>query len=133
MGIAPTIADARFAEPLDESLARDLMESHELVVTIEAGAVARCNNSHCATAYSTIAGYVYAAWHCQIVLSTRHSCRSIYRYRSLARGCLDHRLVCGVPGITPYDIHVDHAMRDKKHLATNHTVSRIEDLEVRYI
>lgn len=38
-GIWPTIADARFAKPLDKDLIRRLLENHELVVTIEEGAV----------------------------------------------------------------------------------------------
>jgi 1-deoxy-D-xylulose-5-phosphate synthase len=38
-GIWPTISDARFAKPLDELLICELMENHELVITIEEGAV----------------------------------------------------------------------------------------------
>jgi len=34
-----TVADARFAKPLDEALIRELMKNHELVVTVEEGAV----------------------------------------------------------------------------------------------
>jgi 1-deoxy-D-xylulose-5-phosphate synthase len=38
MGLEATVADARFAKPLDEALIRDLMTRHELVVTVEEGA-----------------------------------------------------------------------------------------------
>lgn len=38
-GIATTVADARFAKPLDEVLVRQLLGHHELVVTIEEGAI----------------------------------------------------------------------------------------------
>ena len=38
-GIKPTIADARFAKPLDEELIRKLAETHEAIITIEEGAV----------------------------------------------------------------------------------------------
>ena len=38
-GITPTIADARFAKPLDEGLIRKLAETHEAIITIEEGAV----------------------------------------------------------------------------------------------
>ncbi|MEO0913008.1 MAG: 1-deoxy-D-xylulose-5-phosphate synthase, partial [Pseudomonadota bacterium] len=38
-GITPTIADARFAKPLDEALIRDLVANHEALITIEEGAV----------------------------------------------------------------------------------------------
>lgn len=38
-GIGTTVADARFAKPLDEALVRELFEQHELIVTIEEGAV----------------------------------------------------------------------------------------------
>ncbi|KAB7614667.1 1-deoxy-D-xylulose-5-phosphate synthase [Amylibacter sp. SFDW26] len=38
-GITPTIADARFAKPLDEDLIRKLAETHEAIITIEEGAV----------------------------------------------------------------------------------------------
>jgi 1-deoxy-D-xylulose-5-phosphate synthase len=34
-----TVADARFAKPLDEELIRQLMKNHELVVTVEEGSV----------------------------------------------------------------------------------------------
>lgn len=37
-GISATIADARFAKPLDEALIEDLVASHKLLVTIEEGA-----------------------------------------------------------------------------------------------
>lgn len=38
-GINPTIADARFAKPLDHDLIRDLAGRHEALITIEEGAV----------------------------------------------------------------------------------------------
>ncbi len=38
-GITPTVADARFAKPLDEELIRKLAETHEAIITIEEGAV----------------------------------------------------------------------------------------------
>jgi 1-deoxy-D-xylulose-5-phosphate synthase len=37
-GITPTVADARFAKPLDEDLIRDLVANHEALITIEEGA-----------------------------------------------------------------------------------------------
>ncbi|MDB5723893.1 MAG: 1-deoxy-D-xylulose-5-phosphate synthase [Novosphingobium sp.] len=38
-GLATTVADMRFAKPLDEALIRQLMATHEVVITIEEGAV----------------------------------------------------------------------------------------------
>ena len=38
-GITPTIADARFAKPLDEALILHLVKTHEALITIEEGAV----------------------------------------------------------------------------------------------
>ena len=38
-GVSATVADARFAKPLDEALVRDLVREHELLVTIEEGAI----------------------------------------------------------------------------------------------
>lgn len=38
-GITPTIADARFAKPLDHDLIRDLAENHEALISIEEGAI----------------------------------------------------------------------------------------------
>ena len=38
-GLATTVADLRFAKPLDEELIRRLMTSHEVVITIEEGAI----------------------------------------------------------------------------------------------
>ena len=38
-GISPTIADARFAKPLDRDLILDLVRNHEALITIEEGAV----------------------------------------------------------------------------------------------
>ncbi len=37
-GISTTVADARFAKPLDEALVSDLLKKHALVITIEEGA-----------------------------------------------------------------------------------------------
>lgn len=38
-GIGPTIADARFAKPLDTDLIRQLVANHEVLITIEEGAI----------------------------------------------------------------------------------------------
>jgi len=38
LGISVTVADARFAKPLDTDLIEDLFETHELLVTVEEGA-----------------------------------------------------------------------------------------------
>ena len=38
-GITPTVADARFAKPLDSSLILDLAANHEALITIEEGAI----------------------------------------------------------------------------------------------
>ncbi|MBW8783612.1 MAG: 1-deoxy-D-xylulose-5-phosphate synthase [Novosphingobium sp.] len=38
-GLSTTVADLRFAKPLDEELIRRLMTSHEVIVTIEEGAI----------------------------------------------------------------------------------------------
>jgi 1-deoxy-D-xylulose-5-phosphate synthase len=38
-GISTTVADARFAKPLDNSLILDLAQNHELLITIEEGAI----------------------------------------------------------------------------------------------
>ena len=37
-GLSPTVADARFAKPLDEELILDLVNQHEVLITIEEGA-----------------------------------------------------------------------------------------------
>ena len=39
LGVSTTVADARFAKPLDEDLVRDLAREHEVLLTIEEGAV----------------------------------------------------------------------------------------------
>ncbi len=39
MGLSATVADARFCKPLDEDLVRDLLASHDVVVTVEEGAI----------------------------------------------------------------------------------------------
>jgi 1-deoxy-D-xylulose-5-phosphate synthase len=39
LGLGATVADLRFAKPLDEKLIRDLVASHEVVVTIEEGSI----------------------------------------------------------------------------------------------
>ncbi|MGR3405024.1 transketolase C-terminal domain-containing protein, partial [Roseovarius indicus] len=38
-GIEPTIADARFAKPLDEEMILDLAAKHEALITVEEGSV----------------------------------------------------------------------------------------------
>jgi len=38
-GLSTTVADARFAKPLDEAMIRDLALNHEVLVTIEEGAI----------------------------------------------------------------------------------------------
>ncbi|GAB4572586.1 MAG: 1-deoxy-D-xylulose-5-phosphate synthase [Rhodothalassiaceae bacterium] len=38
-GLSTTVADARFAKPLDHALIRDLIANHEVVITIEEGAI----------------------------------------------------------------------------------------------
>ena len=38
MGLSTTVADARFAKPLDQQLVRDLARNHEVLITIEEGA-----------------------------------------------------------------------------------------------
>jgi 1-deoxy-D-xylulose-5-phosphate synthase len=38
-GLSATIADARFAKPLDEELVRQLVRHHEVLITIEHGAI----------------------------------------------------------------------------------------------
>ena len=39
LGVSTTVADARFAKPLDEDLVRDLAREHEVLLTIEEGAI----------------------------------------------------------------------------------------------
>ncbi len=39
MGLSTTVADARFAKPLDEALIRRLVKSHEVLVTVEEGSI----------------------------------------------------------------------------------------------
>jgi 1-deoxy-D-xylulose-5-phosphate synthase len=39
LGLSATVADARFAKPLDEDLIRRLVLSHEILVTVEEGAI----------------------------------------------------------------------------------------------
>ncbi len=38
-GLPATVADARFAKPLDEDLVRNLAENHEVLITVEEGAI----------------------------------------------------------------------------------------------
>ncbi len=38
MGLSTTVADARFAKPLDEALIADLVKRHEVLITVEEGA-----------------------------------------------------------------------------------------------
>jgi 1-deoxy-D-xylulose-5-phosphate synthase len=39
MGLSATVADARFMKPLDCELVRTLAENHEVLITIEEGAI----------------------------------------------------------------------------------------------
>ncbi|AKQ41026.1 1-deoxy-D-xylulose-5-phosphate synthase [Aurantiacibacter atlanticus] len=39
MGLATTVADMRFAKPIDEALIRELADSHEVLVTVEEAAI----------------------------------------------------------------------------------------------
>ncbi len=39
MGLATTVADARFAKPIDEELTRNLANNHEVLITVEEGCV----------------------------------------------------------------------------------------------
>jgi 1-deoxy-D-xylulose-5-phosphate synthase len=39
MGLSTTVADARFAKPLDHDLVRDLARNHEVLITIEEGSI----------------------------------------------------------------------------------------------
>ncbi len=39
LGLSATVADARFAKPLDEALVRRLVNNHEILITIEEGAI----------------------------------------------------------------------------------------------
>src|SRR5207248_10653643 len=39
-GLSPTVADARFAKPIDAGLAAQLAAEHELLVTVEEGVLA---------------------------------------------------------------------------------------------
>ena len=39
LGIGTTVADARFAKPIDKDLVRDLARNHAMLVTIEEGAM----------------------------------------------------------------------------------------------
>jgi 1-deoxy-D-xylulose-5-phosphate synthase len=39
MGLSTTVADARFAKPIDQDLVRDLARNHEVLITIEEGAI----------------------------------------------------------------------------------------------
>ena len=39
MGLSTTVADARFAKPLDRALLRQLAERHEVLITIEEGSI----------------------------------------------------------------------------------------------
>jgi 1-deoxy-D-xylulose-5-phosphate synthase len=38
-GLSTTVADARFAKPLDEDLVRQLAQNHEVLITIEEGSI----------------------------------------------------------------------------------------------
>lgn len=39
LGYTPTIADARFAKPFDKKLAKDLVKTHDILITIEEGVI----------------------------------------------------------------------------------------------
>jgi 1-deoxy-D-xylulose-5-phosphate synthase len=39
MGLSTTVADARFAKPIDQDLVRDLARNHEVLITIEEGSI----------------------------------------------------------------------------------------------
>ena len=39
MGLSTTVADARFAKPLDHDLIRRLVREHEMLITVEEGAI----------------------------------------------------------------------------------------------
>jgi 1-deoxy-D-xylulose-5-phosphate synthase len=39
LGLSTTVADARFAKPLDEDLVRRLARNHEVLITIEEGSI----------------------------------------------------------------------------------------------
>jgi 1-deoxy-D-xylulose-5-phosphate synthase len=39
MGLSTTVADARFAKPIDQQLVKDLARNHEVLITIEEGAI----------------------------------------------------------------------------------------------
>ncbi len=39
MGLSTTVADARFAKPIDRALLRQLAERHEVLITIEEGSI----------------------------------------------------------------------------------------------
>jgi 1-deoxy-D-xylulose-5-phosphate synthase len=39
MGLSTTVADARFAKPIDEALVRDLAKNHEVLLTLEEGSI----------------------------------------------------------------------------------------------
>ena len=45
-GLSPTIADARFAKPLDTDLIRRLAREHEVLITIEEGAASGGFGAH---------------------------------------------------------------------------------------
>ena len=67
-GITPTIADVRFAKPLDRGMILDLTKTHEALITIEEGAVGGFG-SHVAQLL-VIKGYliaviVFVRWCCQ--------------------------------------------------------------------
>ena len=48
-GRALTVINARFAKPLDTELVRRLVQNHEVLITIEEGAVGRLRRSCCST------------------------------------------------------------------------------------
>ena len=55
MGLSTSVADARFAKPLDEDLIALLAREHEVLITIEEGAVINGFGAHMARELSTLA------------------------------------------------------------------------------
>ena len=73
-GITPTIADARFAKPLDRDLILDLAANHDALITIEEGAVgglAAMWRSFWPKRACLTAGLNTVQWFCPIRLSIR--------------------------------------------------------------
>ena len=72
-GLSTTIADARFAKPLDTDLANRLAREHEVVITIEEGAIGGFGSHvlhHLAMNGLLDHGLKFAPWCCQTSFST---------------------------------------------------------------